>query len=204
MFYRLLLIPAFFTLFASASLAQADQERTEKVIIDGQLLSQLITPEGDTILVADLEDISLTSPRSFNNKEEYLLYMKYRRYALHVYPYAKQAIRIFREQERATLDMKDKERRKYLKELSKELKEEFEDPLKDLTKLQGYILTKMIERELDKPMHTLIKDLRGGFSASYWSTTGYFFGYHLKDGYIEGEDTILDAVLQDFDISYRF
>lgn len=204
MLHRLLLIPAFFTLFAHATLAQVDQERMEKVIIDGQLLSQLITPEGDTILVADLEDISLTSPRSFDNKEEYLLYMKYRRYALKVYPYAKQAIRIFREQERATLDMKDKERRKYLKELSKELKEEFEDPLKNLTKLQGYILTKMIERELEKPMHTLIKDLRGGLSASYWSTTGYFFGYHLKDGYIEGEDSILDAVLQDFDISYRY
>lgn len=203
MFYRIFLTLVMMSaaLFAGA---QVGQERMEKVVVDGQLLSQLITPEGDTLLVADLDDVSITSPRSFENKEDYLLYMKYRRYAVQVYPYAKEAIRIFREQEYVTKNMKDRERKKHLKELGKELKEEFEDPLKQLTKTQGMILTKMIERHLDTPMYDLIKDLRGGMSASYWSTAGRFFGYRLREGYIEGENPILDAVLQDFDVSYSF
>ena len=203
MLYRIFLTAA---LIFSAALtwAQADGERMEKVVIDGQLLSQLITPEGDTILVADLEDVSITSPRTFENKQDYLLYMKYRRYAVKVYPYAKEAIRIFREQEYATKNMKKGERKKHMKKLGKELKEEFEDPLKQLTKTQGMILIKMIERHLDTPMYTLIKDLRGGLTASYWGTAGRFFGYRLKEGYIEGDNTILDAVLQDFDVSYSF
>lgn len=183
---------------------QAQKEKFEKVEIDGQLLTQMITPEGDTILVGDLEDVTITSPRSFDSREDYLLYMKYRRYAVKVYPYAKDAIRIFKEVDYATREMKDRERKKYIKQLSKELKEEFEDPLKNLTKTQGRILITMIERHLDTPMYDLIKGLRGGVSASYWSTTGRFFGYRLKEGYIEGEDPILDAVLQDFDVSYRF
>ncbi|MCB0704374.1 MAG: DUF4294 domain-containing protein [Saprospiraceae bacterium] len=179
------------------------QERVEEVMIDGHVLQQLITEEGDTILIANLDDVSITSPREFENREDYLLYMKYRKYANIVFPYAKEAIRIFRETEYATTTMKKRARNKYIKQLQKELKEEFEDPLKDLTRTQGMILTKMIERELDTPMYDLLKSLRGGMTASYWSSISRFYGYNLKEGYIIGEDPILDAVLEDFDVSYR-
>lgn len=183
--------------------AQEDLEEGEKVYIDGHVLRQIITPEGDTLLVAYLEDVSFTSPRKFSSRDDYFKYMRYRRYAMDVFPYAKEAIRIFRETERATNEMRDRERKRYIKQLQKELKEEFENPLKNLTRTQGYILLKMIERETETPMHELIQSLRGNFTASYWSTFGRFYGYRLKDGYIEGEDPILDAVLQDFNITKR-
>jgi len=80
---------------------------------------------------------------------------------------------------------------------------EFEEPLRKLSKTQGYILVKMIERETDRPMHDLIKELRGGLTATYWSTMGKMFGHELKNGYIEGENPILDIVLQDYDISHE-
>ena len=60
----------------------------------------------------------------------------------------------------------------------------------------------MIEKELDTPMHTLIKNARGGLTAGYWNGLGYLNGYRLKRGYIRGDDAILDAVLDDFNISY--
>ena len=75
--------------------------------------------------------------------------------------------------------------------------------MKNLTRTQGKILIKMIEKELDTPFYTLLKDLRGGFTATYYNEFGKFYGYQLKDGYIPGEDSILDAVLYDFNISYR-
>jgi hypothetical protein len=195
----------FLTLIAGllfAGLASA-QERVVEVMIDGHVLQQLITEEGDTILIANLDDVSITSPREFNSREDYLLYLKYRKYAGIVYPYAKEAIRIFRETELATQELNKRKRKKYIKQLQKELKEEFEDPLKELTRTQGMILVAMIERELDTPLYDLLKSLRGSVTASYWSTISRFYGYRLKEGYIEGENPILDAVLEDFDISYR-
>jgi len=69
--------------------------------------------------------------------------------------------------------------------------------------MQGMILIKMIERELDIPMYYLIKDLRNGLTATYWSTMGKLFGHDLKEGYKEGQDPILDAVLRDMNISYE-
>ena len=61
----------------------------------------------------------------------------------------------------------------------------------------------MIERELETTMFQLLKELNGGFSASKWQTVGKLYGYNLKDGYIPGVDRIMDAILQDFDISHK-
>lgn len=198
-----LLMFTVFTVNAQGGAGAAGLEYGE-VEFDGETLVKMIGDNGDTILVAKLDDVSVTSPRTFANKDDYKTYLRYRRYAPIVYPYAKQAIRIFRETEMATTEMNKGKRKRYIKKLQKELKEEFEEPLKKLTKIQGYMLQKMIERETGTPLHTSIKELRGGFTAGYWSTFSRMFGYNLKEGYIEGEDTILDAVLDDFDVSHDF
>ncbi len=165
---------------------------------------ELIITDGDTLYLAkSLIDVSVSSPRSFASTEEYKLYLKYRYYAPKVYPYAVQAIRIFRETEYITDNMGDRARKKHIRRLSKELKKEFEDPLKKLTKTQGYILVKMIERETGEPMHELIKDLRGTVTATYWSTMGKMVGYELREGYQVGDDHILDIVLQDYNVAHE-
>lgn len=184
-------------LFATLSLFAQQEGYT---VVNGQKMEYIIDECGDTLLVANLNDISISSPTVFENRDEYKRYKKYRRYAVVVHPYAVEAINIFREVEYATNTMKNRERKKYLRKLQKDLKREFADPLKKLTKTQGYILVKMIEKELDTPMYELIKDLRGAFTATYWSTFGRTFGYRLKDGYTPGEDKILDAVLNDLNI----
>jgi hypothetical protein len=185
------------TVLISLSLFAQNDGYTE---INGQRMGFIIDDCGDTLLVANLNDISISSPTAFKDKDEYNRYRKYRRYAVVVHPYAVEAINIFKEVEYATNTMKKRERKKYLRKLQKDLKREFSDPLKKLTKTQGYILVKMIEKELDTPMFELIKDLKGAFTASYWNTFGRTFGYRLKDGYTDGEDAILDAVLNDLNL----
>ncbi|MBX2815873.1 MAG: DUF4294 domain-containing protein [Saprospiraceae bacterium] len=184
-------------------LAQEEPEILENLEINGQIVTAIIT-EDDTLYIAELENVSVTSPRQFSNRKEYLTYMRYRRYANEVYPYAVEAIKTFRDLEENTVGMKRAKRRRYARKLQKELKQNFEDPLRKLTKTQGRILVHMIEKELETPMYYLIKSLRGGLSARYWDTSGRLFGYHLRRGYIRGEDPIMDMVLDDFNISYEF
>ena len=138
-----------------------------------------------------------------NPDEEYKKYQKFRRYAATVFPYAKEAIRIFRETEYASQHLSKRERKKKLKELDKQLTAEFEEPLKGLTKLQGKIMMKMIEKELNQNMYELIKGVKGGFTAFYWNHFSKLYSYDLKEGYHPGDYPILDAVLSDFDVSYR-
>ena len=180
----------------------ADSDATQYVSIKGKVYPVSIA-NGDTLVFANIADVSVTSPRTFDSDEDYKKYRKYKYYAAKVYPYAAEAIIIFRKMEFATKHMKKRKRKKYIKKLSEELKVEFEEPLTRLSKTQGKILVKMIEKELDRPMYNLIKDLQGKFKAFYWNQSSKLYGYRLKTGYIVGENPILDAVIQDLNISYE-
>lgn len=180
-----------------------DAQKTGRMMVAGQMVKFMVDETGDTLIIADLEDISVSSPRKFSSREEYLRYLRYKRYALKVYPYANEAIRIFREVENQAEGLSRSKRKKFTRKKTKELKEEFEDPLKKLTKTQGKILVKMIEKELDTPMYDLIKGVRGSMTASYWNTLSKFYGHRLREKYERGEDAILDAVLNDLKLQYE-
>lgn len=170
--------------------------------VDGKTYRFQINEQGDTLILADLGELSVSSFQSFSNEEDYKKYRRYKRYAYQMYPYATEAIRIFREVEKQTAEMRKGKRHRLVKDLQKELSEKFEEPLKKLSRTQGYVLMKMIERELDTPMYVLIKELRGGFVATYWSALAGFYGHRLREGYLRGKDPILDVVLDDINLNY--
>ncbi len=182
--------------------AQVDTVVRKKITIDGEIVIARVE-NGDTLIIAELAEATVTSFRNFESDTQYRRYMKYRRYANTVYPYAVESIKMFRKVERETEGMKKKKRKKYVRNLQKELKKEFTDPLKSLSRTQGKILIKMIEYELDTPMYVLLKNVKSRFSAAKWQTFGKLYGYDLKEGYIPRDDPIMDAILQDFDISYE-
>ncbi len=157
----------------------------------------------DTIIVATIPEVIVRAPRVFANDEEYRQYMRYRRYAAQVLPYAIQSIKLYRQYERETAGMKKGEARRYAKGLQKDVKEEFTDPLKDMSRTQGKILVKMIERHLDTSMYEVLKSVRGTFTATKWQTVGKLYGYDLKAGYSSGEDKVLDMILGDFEIKVQ-
>lgn len=170
--------------------------------VNGKYFPYVVDDCGDTLIVAQLGDVSVSSPEVFETEEEYKLYRRYRIYAQRAYPYAVDAIRLYRESEFMTQNMSRRERKRYNKKLQRELEEKFEEPLKKMSKTQGKVLMAMIEHELDIPTYDLIKELRGGLTARYWTTMAGLYGHKLKHKYTIGEDLILDAVLDDFDVSY--
>ncbi len=183
-------------------LIEAFPDSLFKLRVNGQVVSATII-NGDTLIVADIQAVNISSLRTFANHEDYLKYLRYRRYAAKVYPYAVEAIRIFEEAKIVTETMRKRKRKKYLKKLSKDLTKEFEEPLKKLSKTQGKIMVEMIERELESSLFDLIKMTRGKLNAFYWNQSSKLYGYRLKEVYTVGQNPILDVVLQDFDISYQ-
>jgi len=154
----------------------------------------------DTIILSSLPEVRVIRKRIFHNWFDYQKYYRYMRYAKTVYPYAVESMRLYRQIQRETAHMSRRQRRRYINRLNKALKKEYKEPLKNLTRTQGYILIKMIERELGIPFYQLIRDTRGWWTATYYQNIGKIYGYNLKKGYIPGEDPILDIVLDDFDI----
>lgn len=200
--FSFILIILLFSNLISAQIVEAHGS----VRVNGVILPVVYTDQ-DTFVLAEedyFSTIVVTAPRYFNSTAEQRLYYKYRRYAADVYPYAKRAIQIFRELEQSTEGLNKRKRKKEVRQLQRDLKDEFTDPLKKLTKTQGRILVNMIEKELDTPLYDLLKEWKGGFSATYWQTVGSFFDYDLKEGYIRDKDPIMDMVLDDYDLSYGY
>lgn len=167
---------------------------------DGRILRVRIQGS-DTVVVATIPEVVIKAPPVFANDEEYRQYMRYRRYAMEVLPYAIESIKLYRKYQRETEDMKRGKAKRYAKDLQKDVKDDFTDQLKNLSRTQGKILVKMIERHLNTTTYTVLKDVRGGFTATKWQTIGRLYGYDLKEGYTPGQDRILDMILNDFEIN---
>jgi len=158
---------------------QKDKQQNEEIIehkteIQGQAVTMMII-EGDTLIIADLEEAQVASPRKFRSKEEYRHYLRMRYHATKVYPYAVEAIKVFREVEYWAQDKNKRQRKKHIKRLQKDLKKKFEDPLRNLTRTQGRILVEMIEREIETPIFYIIKDMRGPIRAYWWHKIGKMY-----------------------------
>lgn len=170
---------------------------------DGKfLMNGYILPNGDTLLYVELREIEIKAPKFFASADDYKRYERYKRYAASVVPYALNAVKTYREMEAATRDLSSREKKRYIKNLQNTMEAQLRAQLKNLTRTQGFLLVEMIEKELHMSFYDLVKDVQGGFTAFYWNEFGKMYNYRLKEAYIRGNDPILDAVLDQYDLSH--
>ena len=202
-----------FLIFISGYLRAQVQDSSKNKIREGEFLSTtvidgkvipIIIIDGDTLPTIEAPDVTILRKKDFESREERKRYYQWRRYAAKVYPYALESVRLYRQVEQETADMKKGKRKKHTKRMEKDLKPKYEQELKALTKTQGYILIKMVERELNKPFYQVITTIRGGWEAVKWNGMATLYGYDLKKGYNLKDDEILEMILADLALTYEF
>jgi len=197
---RLFVLTGLFSLVVSGLVAQETPAPFQDAPAPPQgAWARLEIENGDSTFVMSLRMVKISAPRQFKTPEERRQYYLYMRAARKVYPYALQAIDMYEEIQSATEDMTKRQRRRYIRKEHKELKEDFKEQMKNLSRTEGKVLIKMIEKQMEKPFYTLIKETRGGLTATYWHNLGKLWGYNLKTGYQEGDDPLLDEVFLDYD-----
>lgn len=73
-----------------------------------------------------------------------------------------------------------RERKAYIKTREKELRSQFEEPLRNLSVYQGKILMKLINRQTGNNCYEIIKEYKGGVKARFYQTVAWFVGGNLK------------------------
>ena len=114
-----------------------------------------------------------------------------------VYPIAKiaRAKMADMEKELCSLPTK-KEQKAYIKGVYNEIKEEYTPVLKRMTRTQGKVLLKLIDRETEYTAYEVLREFRGGFIAGFWQGVSNIFGQNLKaESDREGEDRIIEQIL---------
>lgn len=114
-----------------------------------------------------------------------------------VYPIAKiaKAKMADMEEELCRLPTK-KAQKEYIKGIYHEIKEEYTPVLKHMTRTQGKVLLKLIDRETEYTAYEVLKEFRGGFVAGFWQGISRIFGQNLKSEYEkDGEDKIIEQIV---------
>ncbi|MBC8048499.1 MAG: DUF4294 domain-containing protein [Fimbriimonadaceae bacterium] len=148
----------------------------------------------DTIYSFMLDTVTITE-RSLKNYN----YSRYKYIVNKVYPIADTAVYLLNELEKAEQEMKKKDVKKYKKQLEDDLREKFEDRLRNMSRTEGTVLLELIERKTGRSMYDILKEAKSGSTAFWWQNLGKFYGYDLKDGYVPENNPLLEIIIQDYE-----
>ena len=147
-----------------------------------------------------LDEVTVFQPLKFKNDEEIRKYVILRYRVKKVYPYAKLASeRMNRIDSRVDSIRSKRKKRLYLKKLEKFVYDEFSDELRKLSRSQGRILVKLLNRQTGLTAHKIVSEYRNKFRALIYNTAASFYSISLKDKYEpfeDYEDYLIEDILQ--------
>ena len=139
---------------------------------------------GDTLMMLVMNNITIYPRERFRNKAEEEFYWKTVRDVKRTLPYAKLICSTLLETyEYIDTYQNEKEKQAYLTQFEKAIFNEYKPVMKKMTKNQGKMLIKLINRETNQNSYNIVKAFLGTFRAGFWQTFGRFFGVSLKQGY---------------------
>lgn len=144
----------------------------------------IVDEYGDTCRLTYIRDVYVFPPLKFKNKKQEQFYWRTVRDVRKTLPYAKLAFATLCETYEYIQTIPDKkERERHLKTLEHDIFEQYKPVVKHMTKNQGKVLLKLINRETDQTSYGIVKAFLGSFRAGFWQTFGRFFGMNLRSGF---------------------
>ncbi len=152
----------------------------------------------DTVGMVDMCEVTVSRQRIFANCTYAANYYILERNIKIVYPYAVMAQATFSQCEATLNTIPDKgDKRRYLKQVQKQLMDQYEVELKGLTVDQGKLLIKLIDRQTSNTSYDIVKEMRGTLSAFMWQTVASLFGDNMKETYDpNGQDRDIESIIQ--------
>ena len=164
---------------------------------DGRYKVLTTVIDGDTIPLINLAPVELIATLSPEAAAQLKVYLKLRRDVLRAYPYARLAETQLKYINDSIVKIaNERDRKRFIKSVEKQMKTDFEKDLKNLTITQGRILIKLVDRQTGNSSYYLVKELRGTFQAFFWQGLARLFGENLKTEYdAAGEDAMIENIV---------
>ncbi|MGM9694279.1 MAG: DUF4294 domain-containing protein [Alloprevotella sp.] len=189
------------TLRGQAEAAPADSAKAPELEeTEVPLMTQVGTVEykGRVIPHVILPTLPKYPPLEFKNDKERERYNRLVYNVKKVLPWAKLAKMTIIETYQILRTLPDqKARDEHLKNVEKGLRKQYAPALKKLTRSQGQLLVKLINRECNQTGYSIAKAFMGGFKASLYQGVALLFGNSLTKKYDpEGDDRYTERVVQ--------
>lgn len=186
----LLIVFAMFSLIMGADDVSAQRYKRTRGV---KSMSRGIDENGDYVFYITLHEVRIfPRMRDINGYERMVRAVK------KVYPLAIEASkRMHNLDEELAKYEKRKDQKEYTRAIEDALKEEISPVLWKMTRYEGKILLKLIDRETNHTVFGIIKDFRSGFTAGFYQMLAKLFGNDLKLEYDpDGEDAMLEEIVK--------
>jgi hypothetical protein len=184
------------------SLLKATQYTNPQWGPNDTVIVSVINYDGEFIPYGELDMVyvSTLSPDKLAKAVE--KYNRLRNAVYVTYPYARTAGATINEVNAMLAGINSSsERKKIIKSREKQLQEQFNTPLTNLSVYQGKVLMKLINRQTGNNCYDLIKEYKGGLNARMYQTVAFFFGSSLKQPYdiTESYDRQIENIVKEID-----
>jgi hypothetical protein len=160
------------------------------------IIVRAIKYKGDTIPYVIMPAFCIYEEKVFKSKRKKAKWTRLLKRVKKVYPLSILGAAKLIEYENVLATMNNEaKKKKYMKEAEDKIKAEFGHDLKQLTISEGRILIKLLDRQTGKTAHSIVKDMRGNFSAFMWQSLALMFNSNLKTGYDSEEDQDIEKAI---------
>ncbi len=196
---------AIITIVISASVTGFTQIDTTKhkadSLPDKFYIIQNVDRDGEKLPEIEIKEVTITGKKRIFEGLQQWRYDRMVYNVKKVYPYSRIVRNKLKEvNDSLTRITNEKERRRYLKEVEKQVFKDYEDDIRNMTITQGKILIRLIDRETSTTSYELIREYRGKISASFWQGVARIFGTNLKDTYDPaGDDLYIEVIINEIE-----
>jgi hypothetical protein len=140
--------------------------------------------------------VEIIGYRSFKSVADQMAFNRLKYNVLKVMPYALYAKKRYEKLERDLALTTDKKLQKSMvKACDNEIKNLFNNEVKELTITQGQILTKLIDREIGRTTYDIVKQTKGGFAAFSYQLIARVVGHNLKTTYDPAQERDIESII---------
>jgi hypothetical protein len=198
-FIKIILI---FTIpFSSASAQKDSLKHKRDSLPDRFYILQNVDRDGEKLPEIEIKEVTIHGRGKAYNSFQYWRYERLVYNVKRVYPYAL-IVRDKMKDVNAELEKLpgDRERKKYIKDVEKQVFRDYEDDMRNMTFTQGKLLIRLIDRETENTSYDLIKVYRGSISAAFWQGIARLFGTNLKEEYDPtGDDFLIEMIIYEIE-----
>lgn len=200
-------LPLFFLFVFAAVAAQAQEAGTgNKWGPNDTIVVKAIIIDGESYPYSELEPVYITNGTYEKMVKQLTAYNRLRNAVYVTYPYARLAGITINDINARLIGLNDKgERKKIIKSKEKELRQQFTEPLTNLSVYQGKVLMKLMNRQTGNNCYEIIKEYKGGLQARFYQTVAFFFGTSLKQPYDwqhDATDKQIESIVQEMNATW--
>jgi hypothetical protein len=199
-------LPALLLLLFSFTTGYAQEATTAgntKWGANDTILVKAIVIDGESYPYSEMETVYVTNGSYEKMAKQLAAYNRLRNAVYVTYPYARTAGATINDINARMLGIDTKgERKKIIKGKEKELRQQFTEPLTNLSVYQGRVLMKLVNRQTGNNCYEIIKEYKGSLQARFYQTVAFFFGSSLKQPYDwrnDQTDRQIESIVREID-----